>query len=56
MKFDRSENIYILMEGDIGRVLKWTLSGASGIIVAGGNGYGDNINQIGGARGMFFDQ
>ena len=54
MKIDRYGNIYIL-DSDNGRVTRWDPGAASGIIVAGGNGYGNDIKQMGGAGGLFVD-
>lgn len=51
---DFNETIYIL-DGDNARITKWTTEATSGVIVAGGNGYGDSANQLSG-YGMFFDR
>jgi hypothetical protein len=45
-------DLYIL-DGDNGRVTRWTPRNSSGVIVAGGNGIGNGSDQIDSATGMF---
>lgn len=54
MSIDQNGSVYIL-DGDNGRITKWINGSSNGIIVAGGNGFGNNLTQIGGAYGMFVD-
>ena len=54
MTIDSNGSIYIL-DGGNGRVTQWMQGGSSGTIIAGGNGTGNNANQMNGATGMFID-
>jgi len=54
MSIDANGSLYIL-DGDIGRVTKRMDGNATGIVVAGGNGIGNDSNQINGSVGMFID-
>lgn len=54
MSIDSSGSIYIL-DGYLGRVTKWIKDTSTGILVAGGNDIGDDINQLDGSEGMFID-
>lgn len=48
-------NIYLLDGGENNRVTKWTTGASSGTIVAGGNGNGNNPNQINQPSSMFIE-
>ncbi|CAF1049576.1 unnamed protein product [Adineta steineri] len=54
MSIDKHGNIYIL-DGDNGRVTKWQQGSSNKTVVAGGNGLGNNTNQLNRANGMFID-
>ncbi|CAF1246558.1 unnamed protein product [Adineta ricciae] len=54
MRIDNNGSIYIL-DGGNGRVTKWTQGASAGVVVAGGNGVGSDVNQLIQAGGMFLD-
>ena len=54
MSIDNSGNIYIL-DGDSARVTKWAQGASSGVVVAGGNAFGNNASQLYYPCGMFLD-
>ena len=54
MSVDPNGSVYIL-DGLNGRVTKWTQGVSSITLVAGGNGLGNNTNQLNQSNGMFID-
>ncbi|CAF4104803.1 unnamed protein product [Adineta steineri] len=54
INIDVSGNIYILDLGN-GRVTKWAPGASTGILVAGGNGHGTSLNQLGGPWNFFVE-
>lgn len=51
---DSNRAMYILDSSNY-RVLKWNFGDSMGFVVAGGNGNGGGMNQIGGSNAMFVD-
>ncbi|UJR12554.1 hypothetical protein I4U23_016730 [Adineta vaga] len=55
INIDGNGSIYILDGSSNGRVTKWSPESSSGAVVAGGNGIGNNTNQLNASAGMFID-
>jgi sugar lactone lactonase YvrE len=51
---DASENVYVI-DNQSNRVVKWAKNATAGMVVAGGNGSGNALNQIGNSNAVFVD-